>query len=56
MEIPKEDWEPGDEGLIARLNFSIYGTRDAAQSRTAEYTNYLTSIGFATGAASPCSF
>ena len=32
IEIPKEDWEPGDEDRVARHNFSLYGTRDAAQS------------------------
>ena len=56
IEIPKEDWEPGDEDRIARLNFTLYGTRDAAQNWTAEYTGFLMSIGFATGVASTCSF
>ena len=56
IEIPMEDWEPGDEDFIARRNFSLYGTRDAAQNWPAEYTNSLTSISFVTGAASPCSF
>ena len=32
IEIPKEDWELGNESRIARLNFSVYGTRDAAQN------------------------
>ena len=55
-EIPKEDWEPGDEDRLARLNFSVYGARDTAKNWTAEYTGFLTSIGFATGVASTCSF
>ena len=42
--------------MVARLNFSIYGTRNAAQNWTAEYTGFLTLIGFATGVASTCSF
>ena len=33
-----------------------YGTRDAAQNWTAEYSSFLTSIGFVIGAASTCSF
>ena len=32
IEIPKEDWERGDESRIVRLNFSFYGTRGAAQN------------------------
>ena len=32
IEIPAEDWEPGDEMIIAKLNLSLYGTRDAAQN------------------------
>ena len=56
VEIPKDDWEPGDEDRVARLNFSFDGTRDAPQNWTAEYTSFLTSIGFAPGVASTCSF
>ena len=56
IEIPKEDKEPGDKDRIARLNFSLYGTRDAAQNWTAENTSFLKSIGFATSVASTCSF
>ena len=32
IEIPIEDFEPGDEGKVARLNLSLYGTRDDAQN------------------------
>ena len=56
IEIPAEDWEPGDEMRIAKLNFSLYGTRDAAQNWAAEYTGYLGSIGFEAGKATPCNF
>ena len=45
IEIPAEDWQPGDEGKVARLNLSLYGTRDAAQNWAAEYTSYLQSLG-----------
>ena len=34
IEIPLEDWEPGDEMMVAKLNLSLYGTRDAAQNWT----------------------
>ena len=30
IEIPIEDYEPGDELRVGKLNLSLYGTRDAA--------------------------
>ena len=56
IEIPAEDWQPGDEGKVARLNLSLYGTRDAAQNWAAEYTSYLQSLGFLAGKGTPCNF
>ena len=56
IEIPIEDYEPGDEGRVAKLNLSLYGTRDAAQNWAREYTQHLASAGFVQGRASPCSF
>ena len=56
IEIPEEDREPGDELKVARLNLSLYGTRDAAQNWAAEYTGYLLALGFEAGAATPTSF
>ena len=32
IEIPMEDWQPGDESRVAKFNLSLYGTRDAAQN------------------------
>ena len=51
-----EDWQPGDEAKVTKLNFSLYGTRDAAQNWTEEFTKQLTKLGFATGVATPCNF
>ena len=51
-----EDWEPGDEHRVGKLNLSLYGTRDAAQNWAAEYTGLLNSLGFVIGMATPCSF
>ena len=51
-----EDFEPGGEGKVARLNLSLYGTRDAAQNWAKEYTTFLKVCGFKTGLASPCNF
>ena len=56
IEIPIEDFEPGGEHMVGRLNLSLYGTRDAAQNWTREYTAFLESIGFRSGLASPCNF
>ena len=56
IEIPLEDWEPGDEARVAKLNLSLYGTRDAAQNWSAEFTRTLKRLGFTTGKASPCNF
>ena len=54
IEIPIEDFEPGDEGNVATLNLSLYGTRDAAQNWAREYTRFLRECGFVAGLASPC--
>ena len=56
IEIPIEDFEPGDEGRVAKLNLSLYGTRDAAQNWAREYTTFLKECGFEVGVASPCNF
>ena len=40
--------------MIGRLNLSLYGTRDAAQNWSVEYTQTLEQAGFLTGKASPC--
>ena len=56
IQIPAEDREPGDEGMVGRLNLSLYGTRDAAMNWSAEYTRTLESHGFVKGVASPCNF
>ena len=43
-------------GKVARLNLSIYGTRDAAQNWAKEYTTFLEECGFKAGLASSCNF
>ena len=55
-ELLAEDRLPGDEGKVVQLNLSLYGTRDAAQNWTKEYTHLLQSAGFTVGKASPCNF
>ena len=48
--------EDSEEGMCSRLNQSMYGTRDAAQNWSMEYTRFMESIGSETGKASPCTF
>ena len=42
--------------MVAQLNLSLYGTGDAAQNWTKEYTRTLQAAGFTAGRASPCNF
>ena len=42
--------------MVARLNLSLYGTRDAAQNWAVTLTQFLNERGFVTGRASPCNF
>ena len=51
-----EDREPGDEMKVAKLNLSLYGTKDATQNWTEEYTKKLVDLGFTAGVATPCHF
>ena len=56
VEIPDEDKLPGEQGKCAKLNFSLYGTRDAALNWHEEYSQQLVANGFKQGIASPCIF
>ena len=56
IQIPAEDKLPGDEGSVAKLNLSFYGTRDAAKNWSQTYTAFLTKIGFKIGFGSTCNF
>eukprot|EP00973_Karenia_brevis_P072169 10025940-Karenia_brevis.AAC.1 len=52
---------PEEEGLdkntwCAKLNYSLYGTRDAPLNWALTYGNHLRSLGFRSGKASPCIF
>ena len=44
------------EGMCGQLNYTLYGTRDAAQSWEKECTNTLIEAGFVQGQASTCVF
>ena len=56
VQIAAEDAQPGDEKRCGKLNYSMYGTRDAAQNWTTEYAEMLVNIRFVQGKASPCVF
>jgi hypothetical protein len=52
------DLPPGDEqeGMCGKLNYTLYGTRDAAHNWEREYTNTLVDIGFQVGKSTTCVF
>ena len=55
--LPDEFLEPGEKGKVCgKLNFSLYGTRDAASNWEAHYTSVLCNLGFCQGLSSPCVF
>ena len=56
FQLPIEDKENGDDEMCGRLNYSMYGTRDAAQNWFDAYSQQLKDIGFTQGLASPCTF
>ena len=41
VKLPAEDILPGEEGMCGRLNYSMYGTRDAAMNWAEEYSTKL---------------
>ena len=53
VQLPQEDYE---EGMCGELVKAMYGTRDAAQNWEHEYCDFMHSIGFRRGSASPCVF
>ena len=56
VKLPDEDVEPGDEGKCGKLLMSMYGTRDAAQNWSMEYSATLVKDGYVQGKANPCLF
>ena len=54
VELPTED--PDHGSVIGELNYSMYGTRDAAQNWGEECAETMVHAGFKRGLASPCTF
>ena len=53
VKLPPEDHA---DGMCGRLKKALYGTRDAAQNWEHAYMEFLESVGFRSGVASPCAF
>ena len=57
VHLPEEFCEPGEYcSVCGRLNFSLYGTRDAASNWEECYSQALIELGFKQGLSSPCVF
>ena len=41
IQLPPEDPKFGEPGVCAKLNLSMYGTRDAAQNWEAAYVEFM---------------
>ena len=51
IDLPPEDYHPG---CCGRLNYSLYGTRDAANNFENTYADALTEHGYVRGVSNPC--
>ena len=54
--MPEEDRNSSDGDVVGELQYSMYGTRDAAQNWAEEYSECLVAAGFIRGVANPCLF
>ena len=56
VQLAEEDKGPNEHNMCGKLNYSMDGTRDAAQNSFEEYSGQFRRIGFKQGKASPCVF
>ena len=54
VELPPEDFQAGDEHMCGLLQYSFYGTRDAAQNWQEELASTLSDLKLTKGIACPC--
>ena len=54
VELPPEDYQPGDEHMCGLLRYSLYGTCDAAQNWEEELATTLSSLKLTRGSACSC--
>ena len=53
VDLPPEEYQPGDEHMCGLLRYSLYGTR-AAQNWEEELASTLSGLGLTRGSACPC--
>ena len=56
IKLPPEDPRAGEEGICGKLLKTMYGTLDAAERWSEDYSSHLGKHGFVRGKASPCHF
>ena len=56
IELPKEDRKDGDEDMCGHLQYSMYGTRDAAKNWSMEVERAMGGLEFKAGVYNPCLF
>ena len=54
VELPPEDYQPGDKHMCGLLRYGLYGTRDAAQNWEEELATTLSSLKLTRGSACSC--
>ena len=54
VEMPPEDYQAGDEHTCGLLQYSFYGTHDAAQNWEEEHTSTLSDLKLTRGIECPC--
>ena len=54
VELPPEDYQPGDEHMCGLLRYSLYGTRDAAHNWEEELATTLSDLKLTRGSACSC--
>ena len=54
VELPPEDYQAGDERMCGLLQYSLYGTRDAAQNWEEELASTPSDLKLTGGIACPC--
>ena len=56
VDLCEEDMNEDEQEMCGKLNYSMYGTRDAAQNWQIEFTKTMLEMGFTRGKSSPCVF
>ena len=54
VELPPEDYLPGDEHMCGLLRYSLYGSRDAAQNWEEELATTFSNLKLTRGSACSC--